>query len=101
MSCQLCYIGVIAYLISRIIVLSTADTDGKDMMYLFVFVSLSLTSATAICAMICIMNFDRGFKKINESKNNAARESYYLLPTDTVPYQTRYPPRPPSRLIID
>lgn len=71
------------------------------MMYLFAIVSLALTFATVVCTIICIMNFDRGFKKINASKNDAARESYYLQPADMVPDQTRYPSRPLSRLTLD
>lgn len=70
-------------------------------MYLFAFASLVLTLATVFCAIICILNFDRDFKQINASKNHAALESYYLQPADTVPDQTRYPSRPPSRLILD
>ncbi|KAJ5557832.1 hypothetical protein N7513_003418 [Penicillium frequentans] len=45
------YFGMTAYLISRIIVLSGANTVGKYMMYLFASVSLALTLATVICAI--------------------------------------------------
>ncbi|KAJ5746936.1 uncharacterized protein N7511_008632 [Penicillium nucicola] len=96
-----CYLGVIAYLISRIVVLVSANTVGKDMMFLFAFASLILTTATVICAIICMINFDRGFKSINKSKNDAAREWYYMQPTDHVPDHTRYSSRPPSRLTLD
>ncbi|KAJ5939406.1 hypothetical protein N7466_002540 [Penicillium verhagenii] len=64
-----CYLGLLAYLISRIIFLHGANTAGKDMMFFFASVSVVLTVGTIICAVICITNFDRGFKAINESKH--------------------------------
>jgi hypothetical protein len=65
------------------------------MMLLFAFVSPALSTATVICAIICIINFDRGFKKISKSKGDAARESYYLRPAGIAHDQTRYTSQPP------
>lgn len=95
-----------AYLISRIIILVGATTAEKQMMLLFAFVALILTLATVICAIICIMNFDKGFKGINESKNDDAYESYRLQPVSHIDDQTLYPSRPhpafsPSRLTLE
>jgi hypothetical protein len=73
---KICYLGLVAYLISRIVILCNSRTAGKDMMLFFASVSLVLTSATICCTIICIKNFDRGFKAINQSKNGHAQESY-------------------------
>ncbi|KAJ5512910.1 hypothetical protein N7463_002462 [Penicillium fimorum] len=102
----LCYLGLVAYLISRIIVLCGARTDGKDMMLFFASVSLVLTSATVCCTIICIKNFDRGFKVINQSKNGHAQESYsresYSLPGGNFPAEpSRSFSRPTSRPTLD
>jgi hypothetical protein len=70
------------------------------MMLLFAFVSLALTTTTVICAIICIMNFDQGLKRIKESNNDAACESYYLQPGNRAPNQMHFLSRPPSRLTL-
>ncbi|KAK4870163.1 hypothetical protein LT330_005217 [Penicillium expansum] len=97
----ICYLGLLAYLISRIVILCGARTAGKDMMLFFAFVSVVLTSGTILCTIICIKNFDRGFKVINQSKNGYAQESY-SIPTG---YSLAEPPRsfsrPSSRLTLD
>jgi hypothetical protein len=85
-------------LISRIIFLCGDDTAGKDMMLLFAFVSLALTTAIVVCAIVCITNFDRGFKKINRSKNGA-QDAYSLQTGDLPISHPSY--RPPSRLTLD
>lgn len=99
--CKICYLGLLAYLISRIVILCGARTAGKDMMLFFAFVSVVLTSGTILCTVICIKNFDRGFKVINQSKNGYAQESY-SIPTG---YSLAEPPRsfsrPSSRLTLD
>ncbi|CDM35657.1 hypothetical protein DTO013E5_6463 [Penicillium roqueforti] len=92
-----CYLGLLVYLISRIIILCGAVTAGKDIMLFFASVSVVLTSATILCAIICIKNFDRGFKAINQSKNGHAQESY-SIPARNSPAE---PSRPPSRLTLD
>ncbi|KAK9852937.1 hypothetical protein MYU51_007415 [Penicillium brevicompactum] len=94
-----CYLGVIAYLISRIIILFEDSTLGKDMMLLFAFASLVLTVATVVCAIVCITNFDRGFKKINRSKNGSGRSSQYSQ-ANSLPLSNPYL-RPPSRLTLE
>lgn len=96
---QACYLGVLAYLISRVIILFENSTVGKDMMLLFAFVSLVLTAATVICAIVCITNFDRGFKMINRSKNGSGRSSNYLQP-NSLPL-SHPDSRPSSRLTLD
>ncbi|KAJ5603330.1 hypothetical protein N7537_006286 [Penicillium hordei] len=97
----ICYLGLLAYLISRIIILFGAITAGKDMMLFFAFMSVVLTSGTILCTIICIKNFDRGFIVINHSKNGHAQESY-SVPTG---YSLAEPPRsfsrPSSRLTLD
>lgn len=95
--CKTCYLGLLVYLISRIIILCGAVTAGKDIMLFFASVSVVLTSATILCAIICIKNFDRGFKAINQSKNGHAQESY-SIPARNSPAE---PSRPPSRLTLD
>ncbi|KAJ5351252.1 hypothetical protein N7541_002051 [Penicillium brevicompactum] len=94
-----CYLGVIAYLISRIIILFGDSILGKDMMLLFAFASLALTVATVVCAIVCITNFDRGFKKINRSKNGSGRSSQYSQ-AHSLPLSNPYL-RPPSRLTLE
>ncbi|CAG8943086.1 unnamed protein product [Penicillium salamii] len=94
-----CYLGVLAYLISRVIILFENSTVGKDMMLLFAFVSLVLTAATVVCAIVCITNFDRGFKMINRSKNGSGRSTSYLQP-NSLPL-SHPDSRPSSRLTLD
>ncbi|KAJ5181722.1 hypothetical protein N7449_011869 [Penicillium cf. viridicatum] len=74
----ICYFGLLAYLISPIIILCKDSILGKDMMLLFAVVSLLLTVATVVCAIVCITNFHRGFKAINRAKNGVARDSYFF-----------------------
>ncbi|KAJ5164783.1 uncharacterized protein N7500_006613 [Penicillium coprophilum] len=102
----ICYLSLVAYLISRIVIICGARTDGKDMMLFFASVSLLLTSATICCTIICIKNFDRGFQIINQQKNGYAQESYsresYSLPAGNYPAEpSRSLSRPSSRLTLD
>ncbi|KAJ6128285.1 hypothetical protein N7471_009502 [Penicillium samsonianum] len=97
----ICYLGLLAYLISRIIFLGGARTSGKDMMLFFASVSVVLTSATIFCAIICVKNFDRGFKVINQSKNGHAQESYSTPTGYSLAEPSRSLSRPSSRLTLD
>ncbi|KAF4772114.1 hypothetical protein HAV15_004976 [Penicillium sp. str.  len=66
----LCYLGLIAYLISRIVLLCghtrRANTAGKDMMLLFAFAALVSTLSTFCCAVVCVLNFDNGLKRCRQ-----------------------------------
>ncbi|KAJ5166355.1 uncharacterized protein N7482_005136 [Penicillium canariense] len=68
----ICHAAIIAYLLSRIIVLYghgfRANTADKDMMLLFAFVALFLMTFTFICAVVCTLNFDRGLKLVLNEK---------------------------------
>lgn len=72
-----------AYLISRIIILHghtlRANTTGKGLMLLFAVVALTLTTAALITSVVCMLNFNRGLKVINDQKGQIARESYLAL----------------------
>lgn len=96
-----CYIGLIIYLLSRIIVLCggglRANTAGKDMMLLFAFIALVLTAATLVCAIICMVNFNRGLKMVNMKRKDVARESYMMKGVEAnTSYQGRM-----SRISLD
>ncbi|KAJ5796735.1 uncharacterized protein N7518_005275 [Penicillium psychrosexuale] len=93
----ICYLGLLLYLITRIVILCGAATAGKDIMLFFASVSVVLTSATIVCAIVCIKNFDRGFKVINRSKNGHAQEAYSIA----APHSPADPYRSPSRLTLD
>ncbi|OJJ69772.1 hypothetical protein ASPBRDRAFT_76469 [Aspergillus brasiliensis CBS 101740] len=97
----ICHLALIAYLISRIVILSSANTAGKNMMLLFASFSLVLTAATVVCTATCIRNFNRGLRAINQSKNANARDSYLLY--NRTPSAELSPGirRPPSRLTLD
>ena len=95
------YLALIAYLISRIVILSSANTAGQSMMLFFASLSLALTAATVVCTAICITNFNRGLPAINQSKSANARDSYLLY--NMTPSAELSPgiPRPYSRLTLD
>ena len=63
---QACYLGSIAYLLSRIVVLCgnslLGRTAGKEMMLFFAAVALVLIVLTVGCAVQCIMNLNYGLK---------------------------------------
>ncbi|CRL24471.1 unnamed protein product [Penicillium camemberti] len=75
----LCYLGLIAYLISRIVLLCghtrRANTAGKDMMLLFAFAALVSTLSTFCCAVVCVLNFNNGLKGVDKWRKQVARES--------------------------
>ncbi|KAJ5156088.1 hypothetical protein N7492_008891 [Penicillium capsulatum] len=79
----ICYIGLIAYLLSRIVILNghtfRANTTGKGLMMLFAIVALVLTTGALIVSVICMLNFNRGLKMVNNQKSYVARESYFTL----------------------
>lgn len=95
-----CYIGLIAYLLSQIILLCgngvRANTAGKDMMLLFAFIALVFTVGTLVCAIICMTNFNRGLKMVNKRKD-VTRESYMFK---DVEINTSYQGRT-SRISLD
>ncbi|KAI9376527.1 hypothetical protein BJX61DRAFT_530822 [Aspergillus egyptiacus] len=104
----ICYLGMIAYLLSRIIVLCgtgrRANTAGKDMMLLFAFTALVLTTLTVLSVIRCIFNFDHGLKNVLKPKKmpsslSSARGSYLVRP---VPQEPRSPVHSSySRMSID
>ncbi|KAI9045970.1 uncharacterized protein KD926_005914 [Aspergillus affinis] len=81
---QICYFAMIAYLLSRIIVLFgnglCANSDGKDMMLLFAFMSLILTTLMVQSVIRCILNFGQGLKNVLKPNNLSDRESYRPRP---------------------
>ncbi|KAJ5470796.1 hypothetical protein N7530_008153 [Penicillium desertorum] len=97
----ICYLGLLSYLVTRIIILREAVTAGKDMMFFFASVCVVLTSATVLSTVICIQNSDRGFKVINQSKNGHALESYSIPPGNSLTEPPRSFSRPSSRLTLD
>ncbi|KAE8152084.1 hypothetical protein BDV25DRAFT_170857 [Aspergillus avenaceus] len=66
-------LALIAYLLSRIIVLCghtlRARTAGKEMMLLFAAIALILTVFTTACAIQCIVNFGHGLKKVTRGED--------------------------------
>ncbi|KAJ5498589.1 hypothetical protein N7453_007640 [Penicillium expansum] len=75
-----CNLGLIAYLISRIVVLYgkslLAFTPSKGKMLLFGFASLVLTFLSLGSGMQCFMNFGYGLKHILAGKAHSVRTSY-------------------------
>ncbi|KAJ5358414.1 uncharacterized protein N7496_010827 [Penicillium cataractarum] len=69
----ICHAAIIAYLISRIVVLyddgRRANTADKDMMLLFAFAALILMAFTLICAVICVFNFNHGLREVLDEKS--------------------------------
>lgn len=80
---QICHAAMIAYLISRIVVLcgsgTRANTASKDMMLLFAFVALILMVCTLVCAVVCVFNFDHGLRGVLDEKGYK-RETCQLEP---------------------
>lgn len=80
---QICFIALVAYLISRIVILYgptlRGNTAGKSTILLFAFMSLVFTVGVVVVSIICTMNFNRGLKAVNEHKIQAARDSYMAL----------------------
>lgn len=78
----MCYMALIAYFVSRLIVLNgsgmRANTTGKDMMQLFAYVSLVLTVALLACSVLCLINFNHGLKRVKRGISKAGRETYIL-----------------------
>ncbi|KAL4796720.1 hypothetical protein BDV19DRAFT_75842 [Aspergillus venezuelensis] len=94
-----CYIGLVVYFISRLIVLNgdgiRANTVGKQMMLLWAWISLALTLALLICSVVCLINFNHGLKNVKRGINREARGAYMLhstpyATTDQWPAQHRY-----------
>ncbi|CAG8147857.1 unnamed protein product [Penicillium olsonii] len=75
-----CYLAMIAYLLSRIIILYghgfRALTAGKDMMLLFAIMGLVLLVLTFICSIRCYLNFGHGLKAIITGKSETIRDSH-------------------------
>ncbi|RAL17426.1 uncharacterized protein BO97DRAFT_359230 [Aspergillus homomorphus CBS 101889] len=87
----MCFLGLIAYLLSRIVVLCgssrRAHTIAKDTMLLFASVSLALTVLTLATAIQCVINFDHGVSGVNprhatsRSTTMGSRTAFYPLET--------------------
>ncbi|EED13026.1 conserved hypothetical protein [Talaromyces stipitatus ATCC 10500] len=75
-----CYLGLIAYIISRIILLCNptgrGNTPGKDMMLLFAFLALIFTFLAMVCAIYCIVNFEHGLQTVFNRKSQIPRRSF-------------------------
>ncbi|OQE13568.1 hypothetical protein PENFLA_c046G09756 [Penicillium flavigenum] len=75
-----CHLAIIAYLISRIVVLfgnsHLAQTPTKNMTVLFAIASLILTFLSLACGIRCFMNFGYGLKPILAGKPHSVRASY-------------------------
>ncbi|KAE8343461.1 hypothetical protein BDV24DRAFT_149715 [Aspergillus arachidicola] len=97
-------LGLMAYIISRIIVLcgSTrrAITPGKEMMLFFAGVTLALIVPTLVCAVQCMRNFDNGLKNVTHQEAQWPGNTYMFKrlssrgnsPTNAR-FDTRYNPR--------
>ncbi|KAJ5134219.1 uncharacterized protein N7443_004152 [Penicillium atrosanguineum] len=76
-----CLILLMAYLLSRIIILcghtSRANTAGKDTMLLLAITSLVLTFFTVICVIQCFFNFGHGLESIIGNKKQPSRDYGY------------------------
>ncbi|KAK1145024.1 hypothetical protein N8T08_004739 [Aspergillus melleus] len=85
----ICYFAMIAYLLSRIIILFgnglRANTDGKDMMLLFAFMALALTTLMVLSVIRCILNFGQGLKNVLKPNTLSDRESYRPRPLSEYP----------------
>ncbi|KAJ5669255.1 hypothetical protein N7462_010325 [Penicillium macrosclerotiorum] len=70
----LCHTAIIAYLLSRIVILYghgfLAKTAGKNMMLLFAFIALILMVFTLLCAVLCLSNFNCGLKSVLDAKRS-------------------------------
>lgn len=77
---QVCHLAMIAYIISRIVVLFgdgfLAATPTKDMTLLFAFASLFLTILSVLFGIRCFMNFGHGLKPILAGKAHSVRTTY-------------------------
>lgn len=75
---QTCYLAMIAYLLSRIIILYghgfRALTDGKDMMLFFAITALVFLALTLVCSIRCFINFGHGLKPIIAGKDEAVQD---------------------------
>ncbi|CAG8359108.1 unnamed protein product [Penicillium salamii] len=75
-----CHLALIAYLLSRIVVLYGDSIFGrtptKNMMLLFAFASLILTVLSLASGIRCFMNFGYGLKPILAGKVHSVRASY-------------------------
>ncbi|KAJ5462138.1 hypothetical protein N7530_010343 [Penicillium desertorum] len=75
-----CHLAIIAYLISRIVVLfgnsHLAQTSTKNMTVLFAIASLILTFLSLACGIRCFVNFGYGLKPILAGKPHSVRASY-------------------------
>ncbi|KAB8227311.1 uncharacterized protein BDW43DRAFT_255286 [Aspergillus alliaceus] len=85
-----CFLGLITYLLSRIIVLCgntrRANTASKEMMLLFAIVALVLNVLTLGCAVQCVLNFDYGLKRITRQEHRWPENAYVF---ERVPGQSR------------
>jgi hypothetical protein len=93
---QLCFLGIITYLLSRIILLARDSLHANvsnGMMLLFASVSLVLTVLTLGCAVQCVLNFDYGLKKITHGMSHWPQSSHVSHRVSTSPgpaVDTRY-----------
>ncbi|KAJ6107798.1 hypothetical protein N7523_009121 [Penicillium sp. IBT 18751x] len=77
----LCHFALVAYLLSRIIILCghtfRANTAGKDTMLLLAITSLVLTVLTVICVIQCYFNFGHGLDSIIVNRAKPSRNDDY------------------------
>uniref|UniRef100_A0A093VGX9 Uncharacterized protein n=1 Tax=Talaromyces marneffei PM1 TaxID=1077442 RepID=A0A093VGX9_TALMA len=77
---QISYLGILAYIISRLVVLFGdslySKTIGKDMMLLFAFAALIFTFLATACAIYCLLNYDHSLKLVFDRKSQIPRQSF-------------------------
>ncbi|KAE8153285.1 hypothetical protein BDV25DRAFT_169172 [Aspergillus avenaceus] len=81
----LCFLGLIEYLLSRIIILCgtslRAITIAKGTMLLFASISLALNILTMGISILCIINFNHGVSKVNPRNSMVSQRAFHLQDT--------------------
>ncbi|KAL5355923.1 hypothetical protein BJX96DRAFT_171119 [Aspergillus floccosus] len=94
------HLGVVAYLVSRIIVLCgntlRSKTPGKGLMLFFASVALTLSVSIVMCTIYCILNFEHGLQSVFARKSQVARRSFVFQELPSHSNSTRE-----SRLSLD
>ncbi|KAL4920006.1 hypothetical protein BDW62DRAFT_29897 [Aspergillus aurantiobrunneus] len=75
----ICRLGVVAYLLSRIIILGGDlhyTTPGRALMFLFAVVALILSILIVLCTIYCTLNFKQGLKSVFARKSQVAQRPF-------------------------
>lgn len=97
---QVGYVALIAYFLSRIIILCgngpRANISGKGKMLLFSISALVFTVLSLVCAVQCVLNFDHGLKSVIVNSGKVDRVSYQFQTISNLESNGRH-----SRLGLD